>query len=279
MNDTHTQQANTLIGKLQHKHDRQLTIFLNATPEMDKTYAILSRTREHLRQNMDMIANMMETHRRSETAALLKGLPLLPHARINYQDHILKKLNLDALLAHKPQLALINELAHRNMPDSRHKRRWQDIMKLLDTDIDIYTTVNIQHLENLNDIVLHITDVHISETVPDAIFDHLRDIILVNLPPRELIERLQQNKMYLPEQTTQALQAFFSPSNLTALRELAIQTATNRINSDLRDTQTTHDLPGTATLRRRVIIAIDSRNNSNYLVHVTRRLSKRHNAP
>ncbi len=121
---------------------------------------------------------------------------------------MLEELDLDALLARKPRLALIDELAHRNVPGSRHERRWQDIVELLDAGIDVYTTVNIQHLESLNDIVLRITGVRVSETVPDAVFDRLRDIVLVDLPPRELIERLQQGKVYLPEQATQALQAF-----------------------------------------------------------------------
>ncbi|RBG17695.1 histidine kinase, partial [Xanthomonas oryzae pv. oryzae] len=237
MNDARTQQADALIGELQREHGGRLTVFLGAAPGVGKTYAMLSRARERLRQGMDVVAGVVETHGRSETAALLEGLPLLPRARVSYQGRMLEELDLDALLARKPRLALIDELAHRNVPGSRHERRWQDIVELLDAGIDVYTTVNIQHLESLNDIVLRITGVRVSETVPDAVFDRLRDIVLVDLPPRELIERLQQGKVYLPEQATQALQAFFSPSNLTALRELAMQTAADRVDSDLRDTQ------------------------------------------
>ncbi|MFW9485891.1 DUF4118 domain-containing protein [Xanthomonas euvesicatoria pv. euvesicatoria] len=279
MSDARTQQADALIGELQREHGGRLTVFLGAAPGVGKTYAMLSRARERLRQGMDVVAGVVETHGRSETAALLEGLPLLPRARVSYQGRMLEELDLDALLARKPRLALIDELAHRNVPGSRHERRWQDIVELLDAGIDVYTTVNIQHLESLNDIVLRITGVRVSETVPDAVFDRLRDIVLVDLPPRELIERLQQGKVYLPEQATQALQAFFSPSNLTALRELAMQTAADRVDSDLRDTQAARGLPGTAALRRRVVVAIDGRGSSDYLVRVARRLSERRDAP
>ena len=132
-------------------------------------------------------------------------------------------------------MALVDELAHRNAPGSRHERRYQDIEELLDAGIDVYTTVNIQHLESLNDVVAQITGMRVSETVPDAFFDRLRDMVLIDLPPRELIERLRQGKVYVPERAKAALQAFFSPANLTALRELAMQAVAERIDADLRD--------------------------------------------
>ena len=190
----------------------------------------------------------------------------------------LEELDLDALLARKPTLALVDELAHRNVPGSRHERRWQDVLELLDAGIDVYTTINIQHLESLNDVVHRITGVRVSETVPDVVFDRLRDIVLVDLPPRELIERLQQGKVYVPEQAAHALQAFFSPSNLIALRELAMQTAADRVDSDLREAQAARGLPG-VPLRRRVLVAIDGRGQSEYLVRVARRLAERRDAP
>lgn len=208
MNDARTQQADALIGELQREHGGRLTVFLGAAPGVGKTYAMLSRARERLRQGMDVVAGVVETHGRSETAALLEGLPLLPRARVSYQGRMLEELDLDALLARKPRLALIDELAHRNVPGSRHERRWQDIVELLDAGIDVYTTVNIQHLESLNDIVLRITGVRVSETVPDAVFDRLRDIVLVDLPPRELIERLQQGKVYLPSRPRRRCRRF-----------------------------------------------------------------------
>jgi two-component system sensor histidine kinase KdpD len=279
MTDARTQQADALIGELQRERGGRLTVFLGAAPGVGKTYAMLSRARERMRQGVDVVAGIVETHGRAETAALLDGLPLLPRTRIAYQGRMLEELDLDALLARKPQLALVDELAHRNAPGSRHERRWQDVAELLDADIDVYTTVNIQHLESLNDVVHRITGVRVSETVPDAVFDRLRDIVLVDLPPRELIERLQQGKVYLPEQAAQALQAFFSPSNLSALRELAMQTAADRVDSDLRDAQAARGLPGTTALRRRVVVAIDGLGGSEYLVRVARRLSERRDAP
>ena len=191
---------------------------------------------------------------------------------------MLEELDLDALARAQAGVALVDELAHRNVPGSRHERRWQDVVELLDAGIDVYTTVNIQHLESLNDLVHRITGVRVSETVPDSVFDRLRDIVLVDLPPRELIERLQQGKVYVPEQAAHALQAFFSPSNLTALRELAMQTAADRVDSDLREAQAARGLPG-MPVRRRVLVAIDGRGQSEYLVRVARRLAERRDAP
>lgn len=278
-----SEQADALIGELQRQGAGRLTIFLGAAPGVGKTYTMLSRARELQRRGLDVVVGIAETHGRGETAALLDGLEVLPRRRIDYAPvagpgRTLEELDLDALLARKPALALVDELAHRNVPGSRHERRWQDVVELLDAGIDVYTTINIQHLESLNDVVHRITGVRVSETVPDAVFDRLRDIVLVDLPPRELIERLQQGKVYVPEQATQALQAFFSPSNLTALRELAMQTAADRVDSDLREAQAARGLPG-VPLRRGVMVAIDGRGQSEYLVRVVRRLAERRDAP
>ena len=270
--------ADALLGELQRQDGGRLTIFLGAAPGVGKTYAMLSRARELKRQGVDVVVGLVETHGRAETQALLEGLDVLPRRRTEYQGRMLDELDLDALLARKPRVALVDELAHRNVPGSRHERRWQDVVELLDAGIDVYTTINIQHLESLNDVVHRITGVRVGETVPDVVFDRLRDIKLIDLPPRELIERLQQGKVYMPEQASQALQAFFSPSNLAALRELAMQTAADRVDSDLRESQLARGLPGTA-LRRRVLVAIDGRGQSEYLVRVSRRLAERRDAP
>lgn len=272
------QQADALIGELQRQGAGRLTIFLGAAPGVGKTYTMLNRGRELQRRGLDVVVGLVETHGRAETAALIEGLEVLPRKRIDYQGKTLEELDLDALLARKPKLALVDELAHRNVPGSRHERRWQDVIELLDAGIDVFTTINIQHLESLNDVVHRITGVRVSETVPDAVFDRLRDIVLVDLPPRELIERLQQGKVYVPDQAAHALQAFFSPSNLTALRELAMQTAADRVDSDLRETQTARGLPG-VPLRRGVMVAVDGRGQSEYLVRVARRIAERRDAP
>ncbi|RDZ28881.1 sensor histidine kinase KdpD [Lysobacter silvisoli] len=278
MNDPRSAQADALMGELQRQGAGRLTVFLGAAPGVGKTYTMLGRARELQRRGIDVVVGIVETHGRAETGALVEGLELLPRKRLDYQGRALEEMDLDALLARKPQLALVDELAHRNAPGSRHERRWQDVSELLDAGIDVYTAVNIQHLESLNDVVHRITGVRVGETVPDALFDRLRDIVLVDLPPRELIERLQQGKVYVPEQAAHALQAFFSPSNLTALRELAMQTAADRVDSDLREAQTARGLPG-VPLRRAVMVAIDGLGASEYLVRVARRLAERRDAP
>ncbi|WP_257645817.1 histidine kinase [Ottowia beijingensis] len=203
---------------------------------------------------------------------------MLPRKKVDYQGRQLEEMDLDGLLARKPAIALVDELAHRNAPGSRHERRWQDVEELLNAGIDVYTTVNIQHLESLNDVVHQITGVRVSETVPDAVFERLRDIRLVDLPARELIERLNQGKVYLPEQAAQALQAFFSPSNLTALRELAMQTVAEHVDADLRETRAARGLEG-ISIQRHVLIAIDGRGQSEYLVRAGARIAERRGAP
>lgn len=278
MTDARSAQADALIGELQRQSAGRLTVFLGAAPGVGKTYAMLGRARELQRRGSEVVIGIVETHGRAETGALLEGLEVLPRKRIEYQGRTIEEMDLDALLARRPKLALVDELAHRNAPGSRHERRWQDVAELLDAGIDVYSTINIQHLESLNDVVHRITGVRVSETVPDALFDRLRDIVLVDLPPRELIERLQQGKVYVPDQAAHALQAFFSPSNLTALRELAMQTAADRVDSDLREAQTARGLPG-VPLRRGVMVAIDGRGQSEYLVRIARRLAERRDAP
>jgi len=270
--------ADAFMEGLQRERAGRLTVFLGAAPGVGKTYAMLVRARELQRQGVDILAGVVETHGRSETLALLEGLPRLATKRIDYHGHVLEELDLDGLIARRPQVALVDELAHRNAPGSRHERRWQDVEELLAAGIDVYTTVNVQHLESLNDVVHQITGVRVSETVPDAVFAQLRDIRLVDLPARELIERLNQGKVYLPEQAAHALQAFFSPSNLTALRELAMQTVAEHVDADLREAGAARGVGG-LSLRRHVLIAIDGRGQSEYLVRAGRRMAERRGAP
>jgi two-component system sensor histidine kinase KdpD len=278
MNDTRSRQADALVEGLQRDAGGKLTVFLGAAPGVGKTFAMLTRAQEQLRRGVDVAVGLVETHGRSDTAALLEGLPTIALRDVDYRGHQLKEMDLDAVLARHPALVLVDELAHRNAPGSRHERRWQDVMELLDAGIDVWTTINIQHLESLNDVVMRITGVRVSETVPDVVFDRLHDIVLVDLPPRELIERLQQGKVYVPEQAAHALQAFFSPANLTALRELAMQEAADRVDSSLRETRAARG-EGNLPLRRRVLVAIDGSGQSEYLVRVARRIAERRDAP
>jgi two-component system sensor histidine kinase KdpD len=272
------QQADALIGELQRQRGGRLTVFLGAAPGVGKTFAMLARARELKQRGIDVVVGLVETHGRADTAAMLEGLDVLPRRTTSYRERTLEELDLDALLARRPQVALVDELAHRNAPGSRHERRWQDVMELLDAGIDVHTTINIQHLESLNDVVHRITGVRVNETVPDSVFDRLRDIVLVDLPPDELIERLRQGKVYLPDHAAQALQSFFVPGNLAALRELAMQTAADRVDSDLREVRTAHG-ERALNLRRQVLVAIDGRGQSEYLVRIARRIAERRDAP
>lgn len=272
------QQADALIGELKRQRGGRLTVFLGAAPGVGKTFAMLSRARELKQRGIDVVVGLVETHGRADTAAMLEGLDVLPRRTTTYRERTLDELDLDALLARRPQVALVDELAHRNAPGSRHERRWQDVMELLDAGIDVHTTINIQHLESLNDVVHRITGVRVNETVPDSVFDRLRDIVLVDLPPDELIERLRQGKVYLPDHAAQALQSFFVPGNLAALRELAMQTAADRVDSDLREVRTAHG-ERALNLRRQVLVAIDGRGQSEYLVRIARRIAERRDAP
>jgi two-component system sensor histidine kinase KdpD len=194
---------------------------------------MLQAAHTQLRQGVKVIAGVVETHGRAETEALLGGLPQQPLVRSEYRGVMLEEMDLDGLLAAKPKLVLVDELAHSNAPGSRHAKRWQDIQELLAAGIDVYTTVNVQHLESLNDQVRGITGVQVRETLPDWVLQEAYELLLIDLPPRELLERLREGKVYVPEQARAAIDAFFTQTNLTALRELAMQTAAAQVDADL----------------------------------------------
>ena len=187
---------------------------------------------------------MVETHGRKETEALLEGLEIIPRRRIEYKGQSLEEMDLDAILARRPQIVLVDELAHTNAPGSRHPKRYLDVEELLSRGIDVYTTVNIQHIESLNDVVAQITHVRVRETVPDSIFDRADAVELVDLTPDDLIQRLKEGKVYVPKQAERALEHFFSPANLTALRELALRRTAERVDEQLLDADAGARHPG-----------------------------------
>ncbi|WP_426702181.1 ATP-binding protein [Rhodanobacter sp. Col0626] len=269
--------ADALLSTGHDERTLRLKIFLGAAPGVGKTYAMLSAARELKRQGVDVVVGLVETHGRAETATLLEGMEVLPRRAVRYHDRDFTEFDLDAALARKPAVLLVDELAHRNLHGGRHERRWQDIAELLDAGIEVYSALNVQHLESLNDQVRRITGVTVRETVPDVFLGRARDIVLVDLPPRELIVRLKQGKVYVPETAAAALNAFFSPTNLAALRELAVETIAEHVDSDLRE----HMLArGSAMpVRRRVLAAIDGHAQSEYLVRVARRIAERRGAP
>ncbi len=272
-----TTQANALLATAKTDAGGQLKVFLGAAPGVGKTYAMLSAALELKRQGVDVVIGVVETHGRAETEALLTGLELLPRKISRYREHQLSEFDIEAMLARKPKIALMDELAHRNAPGSRHEYRYQDIAELLDAGIDVYSTVNVQHLESLNDLVMKLTGVRVRETVPDKFFDRARDVVLVDLPPRELIERLKQGKVYVPDQAASALNSFFTASNLTALRELAVQQVADHVDSDLREHLAARGL-SPVPIRARILVAIDGLENSEYLVRAARKLAERRSA-
>jgi len=211
----------------------KLKIFFGASAGVGKTYAMLSAARQKLQQGTDVVVGVVETHGRKETEGLVEGLERLALKEIQYRDKLLKEFDIDAALARKPTLILMDELAHSNVQGSRHPKRWQDVEELLSSGIDVYSTVNVQHLETLNDVVGGITGVRVWETVPDRVFDVADEVVLVDLPPDELLQRLKEGKVYLPHQAERAIQNFFRKGNLIALRELALRRTAERVDNQL----------------------------------------------
>ena len=201
----------------------RLKIFLGAAPGVGKTYEMLLSAQAKRREGVDVAVGVVETHGRQETEALLKGLEVVPRRETEYKGHHLTEMDLDAILKRRPQLVLVDELAHTNAPGSRHPKRYLDVEELIDADIDVYATLNIQHVESLNDVVARITRIRVRETVPDSILDQADEIELVDLTPDDLIQRLREGKVYVPHQAERAVRHYFQPGNLTALRELALR--------------------------------------------------------
>lgn len=270
--------ADALLANLPRNGRGRLKVFLGAAPGVGKTYAMLQAAHTQLRQDVKLIAGVVETHGRAETEALLGGLPQQPLVRSEYRGVMLEEMDLDGLLAAKPKLVLVDELAHTNAPGSRHAKRWQDIQELLAAGIDVYTTVNVQHLESLNDQVRGITGVQIRETLPDWVLQEAYELLLIDLPPRELLERLRDGKVYVPEQARAAIDAYFSQTNLTALRELAMQTAAAQVDNDLA--QGYRQLGQAApAVRGRLLVGIDGDAQAERLVRHASRVAQRRHLP
>ncbi|MCY1336563.1 Sensor protein KdpD [compost metagenome] len=270
--------ADALLADTPRDGRGRLKVFLGAAPGVGKTYAMLQAAQAQLRQGVDLRAGVVETHGRAETEAMLAGLPQQPLRRFDYRGMALTEMDLDGILAHPPRLVLVDELAHTNAPGSRHAKRWQDVEELLDAGIDVYTTVNVQHLEALNDQVRDITGVQVRETLPDWVLQEADEILLVDLPPRELLERLREGKVYVPEQARAAIDAFFSQTNLTALRELAMQTAAARVDADLNRRYRQRGLEAPA-VRGRLLLGIDGDHQAERLVRHASRVAERRHLP
>ena len=257
----------------------RLKIFLGAAPGVGKTFAMLTAARTEKTGGTDVVAGLIETHGRRETEALVEGFEFLPRQSIVYRNQIMKEFDLDAALARRPKLLLVDEYAHTNVPGSRHPKRWQDIDELLVAGIDVWTTLNIQHLESLNDVVLKITKVRVRETVPDTVFDKADEIILVDFPPDELLKRLAEGKVYVQDTAARAVESFFKPQNLTALRELALRRAAERIDVDLVSRMQAHAIEGPWAAGERILACIGPDPISPTVVRTAKRLADLMDAP
>jgi two-component system sensor histidine kinase KdpD len=257
----------------------RLKIFLGAAPGVGKTWEMLTSGQALRRDGVDVVIGVVETHGRAETAALVRGFEVIPRRRIAYREQTLEEMDLDALLARRPAVALVDELAHTNAPGSRHPKRYQDVEELLAAGIDVYTTMNIQHIESLNDVVARITRIRVRETVPDSILERADDIEVIDITPDDLIRRLKDGKVYVPRTADRALAHYFSPGNLTALRELALRAAAQRVDAQLLTHMQANAIAGPWAAGERVIVCVSEDPRAAGLVRYAKRLADQLHAP
>jgi two-component system sensor histidine kinase KdpD len=266
-------------ARKEDRHTGKLKIFLGAAPGVGKTYEMLQQARARRKEGADVVVGVVETHGRKETEILLEGFEVIPRQRIKYKDRWLEEMDLDVLLARRPRLALVDELAHTNVGGSRHPKRCMDVEELLSNGIDVYTTLNIQHIESLNDVVAQITGVRVRETVPDSILDRADAIELVDITPDDLIQRLKEGKVYVPKQAVRALEHFFSPANLTALRELALRRTAERVDEQLLNEMQARAISGPWAAGERLLVCVSEDPRAAGLVRYAKRLADRLHAP
>ena len=267
-----------LLAEAQRETRGRLKIFLGAAPGVGKTYAMLEAARQSIRDGIDVVAGVIETHGRKETERLLQGVTVLPALTIEYRGRTFQEMDLDGLAARRPKLALVDELAHTNVPGARHLKRWQDVDELLAAGIDVYATLNVQHLESLNDVIEQITGVRVRETLPDQVLARADEIELIDLPPHELIKRLQEGKVYVAEQAGLAVHNFFTPGNLTALRELALRRAAERVDAQMVDYMRAHAIAGPWPTQERLVVYVGPGDDGERLVRASKRMAELRNA-
>jgi two-component system, OmpR family, sensor histidine kinase KdpD len=276
VNDGERPNPDALLAAIQsdaaRKKRGRLKVFLGMCPGVGKTYAMLEAAQRELQNGRALVVGYVETHGRSETDALINGLPLIPRKTLEHRGVALTEMDLDAVLVRQPQLALVDELAHTNAPGSRHPKRWQDVKELLDAGIDVFTTLNVQHIESRADTVRQITGTEIRETVPDSLLDDA-ELELVDLPPADLMVRLQQGKVYLPERAASAAQNFFREANLTALRELSLRLVADHVGVETRALHRTQAGAGAWKTGHRLLVAVSASPFSESLIRWTRRMA------
>ena len=257
----------------------KLKLFFGASAGVGKTFAMLSAARVQQQQGVDVVIGVIETHGRSETEALVAGLPRLELKEVRYRDRILREFDLEGTLERKPQLVLVDELAHSNVQGSRHTKRWQDVEELLDAGIDVWSAMNVQHLESLNDIVTGITGIRVWETVPDRVFDETDEVVIVDLPPDDLLLRLKEGKVYLPQQAERAVRNFFRKGNLIALRELALRRTADRVDSEMLQYRRNLQAAPVWQTRESILLCVGPDERSEKLVRSTARLAAQLGVP
>jgi two-component system sensor histidine kinase KdpD len=267
-----------LLRKIEWQEEKarrgRLRVFFGAAAGVGKTYAMLGEARELRAQGVDVVAGLVETHGRAETETLLEGLERLPRRVVVYRGARLQEFDLDAALKRRPSLILVDELAHTNVEGSRHPKRWQDIEELLDAGISVYTTLNVQHLESLNDVVERITGIRVWETVPDKVLEEADEVELVDLLPDDLLQRLKEGKVYIPAQVERAIQNFFRKGNLIALRELALRRTADRVDAQMREYRETESIAPIWQVKERLIVCIGADDQAERIVRGGRRLAK-----
>ncbi|MDF7774081.1 sensor histidine kinase KdpD [Sphingomonas sp. AOB5] len=277
MNETRPDPDALLRAARQEQRGR-LKVFLGAAPGVGKTYEMLSDGAARRDAGIDVVVAVVETHGRAETKAKTAGFEIVPRRPVEYEGRTLEEMDIDAVLARRPQLVLVDELAHTNAPGSRHDKRYQDVEELLTAGIDVYSTLNIQHLESLNDVVASFTRVRVRETLPDRVIENA-EIEIVDIPPDELIERLKDGKVYVPEEASRALGNFFSKSNLSALREMALRRAAQAVDAQMLDHLRAHALAGTWAATDRLVVAVSELPGSAELVRAAKRIADGLRAP
>lgn len=283
MNDEHRPDPDALLAEMQRDEARvkqgRLFIFLGMCPGVGKTYAMLQAARQRMKEGADVLAGIVETHGRHETASLLEGLRVLPRRKLEHRGFALEEFDIDAVLQQRPELVLVDELAHTNVPGSRHAKRYQDVLELIDSGIDVCTTLNVQHIESQVDIVRQISGVVITETVPDSILDIAHEIQLIDLSVEKLLERMADGKVYLGERAEHAVSNFFKEGNLMALRELALRFTAEHVDRDLEDIRRSRRVSSAWKTNARLMVGVGPSPYAESLVRWTRRAAARLNCP
>src|SRR5437899_10775295 len=277
MSDSERPDPDALLARMKRKEIEstrgKLKIFFGMSPGVGKTYAMLQAARQKQADGCEVVIGIVETHGRKETEALLEGMPIMPRTQIEYRGTTLTEMDLAKILTWHLGLAVVDELAHTNAPGSRHPKRYQDVLELLDAGINVYTTLNVQHVASRSDTVRQISGVAVSETVPDTVLDLADEIVLVDLTPEQLRARLAEGKVYLGERAEWAAQNFFRESNLTALREMALRLVAEHVDRDLRDIMSEELIPGPWKSGDRLLVAVSASPYSERLIRYTRRLA------